>query len=217
MSDILHVPDLWTVARRAVPSFVEGKLIPVLLFVGFLRVAGTLGALLVALGWSLVTVAYRVARRQRVPGLVVLSAVGLTARTIAAVATGSLVVYFLQPTITTALVGLVFLGSVPAGKPLAERLAHDFVPFVRETAEHPHLRRFFARVSLLWAATSLANAAITLWLLLTQSATTFVLVKSFLGPVTTTVTIALAVVWFRRSMTRHGIRVAWGRPVVQTT
>lgn len=212
MTDVLHVPDLRAVVRRAAPSFVEGKLIPLLLFIGFLRLTGTLGAVLVALGWSLGVIAYRSIRRQRVPGLVVLSAVGLGARTIAAITTGSLVVYFLQPTISTALVGLGFLVSVSVDKPLAERLAHDFVPFAPETATHPQLRRFFVRVSLLWAATSLANAAITLWLLLTQPATTFVIVKSFLGPVTTVVTIGSALVWFRRSLRRHGIRLAFGSP-----
>ena len=214
VNEVLHIPSLWAVARRSIPSFVQGKLAPVVLFLLFLRIVGTVAALVVALGWSVGLIAYRMVRRRRVPGLVLLSAVGLGIRTTAALATGSMVVYFVQPTVTTAAVGLCFLVSVVAGKPLAERLVHDFVPFEAETAEHPHLRRFFGRLSLLWAGTSLLNAAITLWLLLTQSATTFVIIKSFLGPATTAVTIAIALAWFRRSLRRHGIRLVVRAPVV---
>lgn len=213
VSEVLHIPSLWSVARRSIPSFVEGKLAPIVLFLVFLRLVGTIAALLVALGWSVGIIGYRLSRRQRVPGLVVLSAVGLAVRTGVALLTGSMVVYFLQPTATTALVGLVFLFSVIAGRPLAERLAHDFVPFEAETAAHPHLQQFFGRVSLLWAGTSLLNAAITLWLLLTQSATTFVIVKSLLGPATTALTLMIAVAWFRRSLRRQGIRLAVRTPL----
>ena len=46
------------------------------------------------------------------PGLVLLAAVTLAARTIAAIVTGSMSVYFLPPTITTVFVGLAFLVSV---------------------------------------------------------------------------------------------------------
>jgi len=144
-----------------------------------------------------------------VPGLVVLTAVGLAARTIAAVATGSMVVYFLQPTVSTALVGAAFLVSVGMGRPLAEKLAHDFCPFDEATARHPHLRQFFVRLSLLWFVTSMLNAAITLWLLLTQPVTTFVVVKSFLGPSFTVITVLLAIGWFRFTSRNSGLRVVF--------
>ena len=96
-------------------------------------------------------------------------------------------------------------------KTLAERLAHDFVPFDEKTAAHPELRRFFVRLSLLWAAASLLNALVTLWLLLTQSPTTFVLVKSFLGPGFTALTIASALLWFRWSLRNSGVRLAFSQ------
>ncbi|MDH4144783.1 MAG: hypothetical protein OEY23_06380, partial [Acidimicrobiia bacterium] len=148
---------------------------------------------------------------RKVPGLVLVSALGLVAKTILALATGSLVMYFLQPTITTALVGAAFLVSVPLGRPLAERLAHDFCPFDPDTAGHPHVKAFFARLSLLWALTSLLNASFTLWLLLTQSVTTFVVIKSFLGPTSTTLTIGIALLWFRVATRRAGIPVTVAR------
>lgn len=211
VSDVLQIPNPWSIVRRSLPSVIEGRVVPVLLFIGFLKLVGTTGALLVALAWSVAITVFRRARGQRVPALVLLSVVGLTARTVLALATGSLMVYFLQPTIGTALVGVAFLVSVRLGSPLAERLVHDFVPFDADTASHPQLRRFFVRLSLLWAGASLANAALTLWLLLTQTPTTFVLVKSLLGPGFTAAVVAVALVWLRWSLRRNGVTLRFAR------
>lgn len=208
--DHIVLPRPVAVLRHSLPTVIEGKLVPVLVFVAFLNLVGMTAALLGALAWSLGCVVWRVSAGRSVPGLVLLSVLGLGARTVVAVASGSLVVYFLQPTVTTALVGFAFMLSVPLGRPLAERLAHDFCPLDPDTAEHPALRRFFLRMSLLWAGTSLVNATITLWLLLTQSTTTFVIVKSLLGPVSTGVMVALALPLFLRSMRTAGVRVRFG-------
>lgn len=197
--------------RHALPNLIEGKLVPVALFVGFLELLGHVPALLIALAWSLGSLGVRRLSGREVSGLIVLSAVALAARTIAAVATGSMVVYFLQPTITTVFVGVAFLVSVPMGKPLAQKLAFDLLPFDDATKEHPLVRRFFVRLSVCWACTSMINAAITLWLLLSASTTTFVLVKSVLGPATAFVTIGTMLVWLRFAVRRTGTPVIWTR------
>ena len=209
MHKTITIPNLRDVVRHALPNVVEGKIIPLLLFVGFLEVAGTMWALLVALTWSIATVTYRKATKRRVPGLIVLSTVALLARTIAALATGSMVIYFLQPTVSTVLVGLAFMISVPLGNPLAQKLAYDLFPFDDATKSHPLVRQFFVRLSAIWAVTSMVNASITVWLLLTQSVTTFVLVKSVLGPITAVVTITAGWIWFRLTLNRTGTSLAW--------
>lgn len=201
----LVIPGPGAIVRHAMPNIIQGKIVPVALFLGFLQFAGTVGALLAALGWSLAVVVHRKATGRTVPGLVIVSTIGLLAKTILALATGSLVVYFLQPTISTALVGIAFLASVPMGRPLAGRLANDFMPFDPDTAEHPMLHLFFTRLSLLWAVTSLINAGVTLWLLFTQSMTTFVVIKSFMGPSFTAATLGIAAIWFRYRMKRAGM------------
>lgn len=217
MQKPLVIPGPVAVIKHAWPSVFEGKIVPLVVFLLFLKWAGASGALLAALGWSAAVVTYRLSTGRKVPALVILSTIGLAAKTVLALATGSLVVYFLQPTISTALVGLAFLISVPLGKPLAERLAHDFCPFDPETAEHPMLRLFFLRLSLLWAVTSLLNAAFTLWLLFTQPVTTFVLIKSFTGPSFTAVTLAIAVLWFRFRMKRAGLHLEFGSTMAVTS
>lgn len=193
------------------PNVIEGRLVPLVLFISFLEAAGTLWALLIALAWSLTSVAYRVSTGRRVPGLIVISSVALTARTIATVVTGSMVVYFIQPTISTVLIGCAFMVSIPMGRPLAQRLADDFVPLDDATKQHPLVRQFFVRLSLLWSLTSLVNALVTIWLLYTQSTTTFMVVKSAMGPAFGVVTIAGAMWWFRYTASRSSLRVVRAR------
>ncbi len=206
----LVLPGPLAVLRHSWLTVIEGKVVPLVVFLGALKLVGLTGGLLAALAWSLAAVGYRLATGRTVSGLLIIGTLGLAARTGLALATGSLVVYFLQPTISTALVGLAFFVSIPMGKPLAERLAHDFCPFDGATAEHPMLRLFFLRLSMLWALTSMLNAGLTLWLLLTQPVTTFVIVKSFLGPSFTAATLIIAIVWFRARMRREGLSLEFG-------
>jgi hypothetical protein len=212
VSDVLVIPNLRAVARRAGHNLVEGKLIPLLVFLSFLKFAGSTSAVVAAFAWSVACITFRLSTGRRVPALVILTAAGLAARTIVAVTTGSMVVYFLQPTASTALVGAAFLVSVGMGRPLAAQLARDFCPFDEETAHHPHLRQFFVRLSLLWSVASMINAAITFWLLLTQPITTFVVVKSFLGPTITTLTVVVAIAWFRFTTRNNGLRFVFAPP-----
>lgn len=209
------IPDLRHVVRHALPNLVEGKLVPVALFVGFLELVGNVAALMIALSWSLGSLGFRKLTGRQVSGIVLLSAVTLGARTIAALVTGSMLVYFLQPTITTVFVAIAFLVSVPMGKPLAQRLAFDLLPFDDDTKTHPVVSRFFVRLSLFWAATSMVNFAITMWLLLNVSTTTFVLVKSVLGPATAIVTVGTMLVWLRRDVRRSGTTIVWTRRALQ--
>jgi len=203
------VPPLRATIRHALPNVIEGKVVPVLLFVGLLELAGTTPALVGALLWSIGALVRRRIRRETASGILILTTVGLITRTVAALATGSLVVYFLQPTLATALVAATFVGSVLIGRPLAERLVLDVCPVDDEARDHPTLRRFFSHVSLWWGFTSTINFALTLWLLLYQSPTTFVLAKSVLGPITTTVTLLVAYAWFRSLMARSGTQVVF--------
>jgi intracellular septation protein A len=209
MQHTIVIPRLRDIARHALPNVVEGRLVPLVLFIAFLEIAGTLWALLIALAWTLACLGYRLASGRRVPGLIVVSAVALSARTIAALVTGSMVVYFIQPTISTVLTGTAFLVSTLTGRPLAARLADDIVPLDAATKAHPLVRGFFLRLSLLWSLTSLINALITVWLLFTQSITTFMVVKSAMGPGFGIVMITAALLWFRHAAERQQVRVEW--------
>jgi intracellular septation protein A len=135
-------------------------------------------AFVLALSGALTIVAWRAVRRQRVPAMLVLTTTLLVARTAVGLMTGSTKVYFVQPIITTVIVGSLFLVSVAAGRPLIKRLAGDFLPLPREVTERVEVRDHFRRLSLLWAGIYFMNATVTMLLLMNLPVTTFVATKT---------------------------------------
>ncbi len=205
MSVHFEIPKLRTLARHALPNVIEATVVPVGIFLITLRVLGVWGAVLAGLVWAYGNIVRRLVTGRRVPGILVLGALTLTARTAIALSTGSVFVYFLQPTLGTALVAGAFLLSVPIGRPLAQRLASDFCPIPTEVLADQRVRRFFLRISLLWAFTQFTNAGLTIWLLVSQSVGTFVVAKTLLSICLTGGAIVISTIYFKRSMTRCGI------------
>jgi len=203
---ILELPHPRAIARHAIPHIIEATLLPLAVFYLALWAAGFWGAVLAATVWSYGTVLRRLLRRERVPGILVIGVVLVTARTLLAVQTGSAFLYFLQPTLGTVLVAGLFLLSVPIGKPLAERLAADFCPLPASLLARPFMRRFFIRISLLWAAVFLTNAAISIYLLLNQSVAAYMLTKQAASSGVWVAAIVASTWYFVRLMRHHGIR-----------
>jgi len=203
----VEIPQLRTVARHAFPHLVEATIVPLILFYTFLWTAGVWGALVAALVWSYAAVLRRVITGQRIPGILVLGTLGITARTVMAFATGSVFVYFLQPTLTTIAIAAAFLLSVPAGRPLAERLAKDFVPLDPEVLGLPAVQRVFIRITLLWAFVNLANAAVSITLLMSQDVGTFVAAKTIGGMVLVAMAVGTSTIWFKQALRNHNISV----------
>ena len=201
------IPDLRTILRHAAPRIIEGTLVPVVLLLVTLRLLGTHGAMLAGVVWVFCAIGVRVVLRKPIPGILLLGAATLTARTAISILSGSIVVYFLQPSLGTALVATAFLISVPLNKPLAAKLASDFCPLPDDVRANHHVRQFFKQISLLWAFAGACNASITIWLLLSQSVATFVVARVAVSWTVTITAIIVSALWFRRSMARHGITV----------
>src|SRR5690606_32523781 len=111
-----------------------------------------------------------------------------------------------QPTLGTVLVAGLFLLSVPVGKPLAERLAGDFCPLPASLLARPFMRTFFIRISLLWAAVFMVNAAISVYLLFNQSVAAYMVTKQAASSGVWIAAIVASTWYFVRLMRRHGIR-----------
>src|SRR3954466_5252897 len=135
----LELPDLRSMARRASLRIVEAVLIPLVIFLGGLRLVGVWGAMVLGLVWVYGLIAARFVLGRPVPGILLIGAVTVTARTIIAIAAHSVVVYFLQPSLGTALVAGAFLVSVALDRPLAGRLAIDFCPLSPEFRANEHV------------------------------------------------------------------------------
>ena len=193
-----ETPRLRSLAKQGLPAIIEGTIAPLAIFYAALWAIGMWGALIAALSWSYLAIIRRIVRNEPIPGLVLLSAVALTFRTGLAMATGSVFIYFLQPSLSTALLGFAFLASMSTKQPLVQRLARDFLPFSPDFFTNPFVRRFFMRISLLWAMVMLANAAVTTWMLFQLPVSLFVVTKTAASVILTGIAIAYSVVWFRR-------------------
>ena len=198
-----ELPQLRTLARHALPNLLEASVIPLVLFYVSMWMLGVWGALVVALIWSYGALLCRAATGRRIPGVLLIGTLALTARTGVALASGSVMIFFLQPTLGTLAVAGAFLISVPAGRPLAQRLAADFCPLPEHVLVRPHVRRFFARISVLWSFVHVANAVFTIWLLFSQPLGWYLLVKTVAGWTLTGGAVVLSVVSFRRMLARH--------------
>lgn len=199
-----ELPRLRELFRHAIPQILEAILVPLALFYAALSLLGPTGAICTALAWNFSALLRRIWRRERLPGVLLLGTLGLTARSVIALASSSsLFVYFLQPSLGTALLGGAFLLSVPLGCPLAEKLAHDFVPLPPSFFKHPKVRQLFVRISLLWALVSLLNAAGTVALLLNVPIGAFLAARTGFSWVLTGGAVVLSSWWFRRGLHRH--------------
>lgn len=200
-----EIPKLRDLARHALPHLLEATIIPLCLFYAVLFLVGVWAALGTGLAWSYACVIRRVVKRDRIPGILLLGTIAMTTRFVVAVVTGSVFVFYLQPTLGTMLVAGAFLVSLPAGRPLAQKLAADFCPLPPTLLEQASVKRFFSRITLLWAFVHVANAAATLYLLITQPVGVYVIVKTFVGWTVTGSGIVISTIWFKRLMARHGL------------
>ena len=204
----LPLPKLRAIARHAVPNLVECTLVPTLIFSVVLQLSGLITASLAALGWSYAMLVRRLILRIRIPGLLLLTCLGLTVRTGVVVASGSAFIYFMQPIAATTLVGLTFLASSLTRSPMVDRLAKDFCPLTDDIVGRHRVKRLFRRLTIMWAAVNLLNAAVTCWLLLTQSVPVFVAVKPLSAMAVTWTAVAITVMWSLRVARQEGLHAS---------
>lgn len=180
-------------------------MVPGALFYVFLTTLGLAAALAAALAWCYGVVGWRLATRRRVSGLLVLTLVGLTARTAFTLISGDPTLYLVQPAVTSGLVGAVFLASMTTTSPVVARLAGDFYPVGAELAARPPVQRLFRRLTLLWAVVCLVKAAATGWLVLTLSMPDVVLAKTLAFPLLTAAAAGVTVLAAVRVVRAEGL------------
>jgi hypothetical protein len=173
-----HPPRLKAIIVRLTLSLLVACVIPAVLFYVTLVTLNVWAALVAALTWTYSAIAWRMATKRRMSGLLILTVGVMTLRTVVALASGDTFLYFLQPIITDALLGSLFFISLASARPLVARLASDFYPMNRDLAQRPRIQRLFWRLTLMWALLCVGKALGTLWLLQSQSLETFVLFKS---------------------------------------
>lgn len=213
-AQVIQMPRFGTMLRHAARTVVVVSVAPMAVFYAGLACGGLRVAVLSALAWYYGGVLVRIVRRQPVLGAAALAAALLTVRAVITLATSSAFIYFLQPVAGTVATATAFATTALAGRPLLDRLAHDFCPLPEELSHRLRERRFFTRLSVLWSGVYLVNAVGTVCLLLSASIGGFVVVKSIMGPVLTALAALASYLFFRRVVRHAGLDVRWGgRPV----
>jgi hypothetical protein len=207
----LELPSPSSVLRHACPVVLESVVMPLALFYLVLVTADFRGALIAALAWSYVALGRRLHRGERMSTMLLLGTLLLTVRTAVSFITGSAFLYFIQPTAMTVAVCLVLVGSALLGRPFTQRFAADFCPIGPELLARPRVRRFFIRITFLWATILMVNSGLVLWLLISSPLRAFVLEREALTLSLTAVAIFLSITGFITAMRRDGITVRWGR------
>ncbi len=192
---VLQVPSVRGILKHSGTSLIQATLVPTLLFYVGWFAFGKAAAYSSAIAWALGVLIVRKRKGQRVPGLLALSFLALTGRTLSAIATGSTYIYFVQPIIWTALVGVGFLVSAATARPFVARLAADFYPLEQDVACREGIRQLFRRLTVMWGCVNLLNAAITFWMLETMSTTSFIGAKALAAALVTWSAIGITVIW----------------------
>ena len=198
-------PRLRRVIGHLTLSLLCANVVPAVLFYLCLVTMNVWAALVAALAWCYGAIGWRLATRRRMSGLLVLTVVGLTAKTAMTFASGNTYLYFIQPAISNAVIASAALLSLATARPFVARLAADFYPMTDDLAGRPRLQRLFWHLTLMWAMVCLAKAVMTLWLYESQSLTTFVVMKSALFLAMTVVAAAVTVVAAVKVARREGL------------
>ncbi len=204
------MPSWRVIGRHAATTVLLVSLLPMAVFYVAYTVSGLRTAVLATVSWYYAGLLLKVVRRKPVLAAALLGAGLLSIRTVVMFFTGSAVVYFLQPVAGTLATAVFFAATALAGRPVLDRLAHEFCPFPEELSARLRERRFFTRLSVVWSITYFVNAAGTVWLLTNSSVTGFILLKSVLSPVVTGAAIVASYLVFRMAVRHEGVLIRWG-------
>jgi intracellular septation protein A len=213
-SEIIHLGALPGQLRQVAQHLVEGVLAPLGLFYLMLTLTNLTGALLAALGWGLAALVSRLVTRSPIPAVLALTTGLLVVRTAIGYITGSVFLYFLQPTLQNFLIAFVLLITLRLRRPLIARLADDFCAFPAALTGNVRVQRFFRRVSLLWALVFVTNGITTLYVLARATVGDFLLVTTAGSFTLVGLAALVSLLWFRRELREAGIRLRFGAAAV---
>ena len=166
------------------PRFARDAFGPVLAFYVLWKVWGLLPGIVGATAVALLV--YRYERRQDRPALVVrISLVFVLIQAVVGLWTGSAEIYLAIPVFVNAAYGLVFIGSIAIGRPLAGVFAEEMLTLPDDVKASRTHRRTFGLISLAWGSEMVARSALRLLVLVWLGVDAFVAVGFVTGfPVT---------------------------------
>jgi hypothetical protein len=200
----LAFPTVRQLARRILPQAVVASVVPALILIAVLPVAGPAVAIASALAWTVALTAIGWVVGRPASGLSILSLTRLTLRSAVAIAAGSTFVYFVQGSIGGLCLAIAFLASATLDRPLARRFARDFCDLPERLLHHPGVHRTLRRMSVMWGFVGLAHATTGFLLLVSLPTTTYLVVNPALSVAVPAAALAVSTTWFRRAVVAIG-------------
>jgi hypothetical protein len=134
--------------RRVATTLATASLLPMTVFYTSMVLFGLRISALATVGLCYTGLLLTRARGRPVLAAALVTAGLLSLRAVVMFFTGSAVLYFLQPVAGTLAVATVIALTGLAGRPVLDRLAHEFCPFPSELSTWLREARFFTRLSL---------------------------------------------------------------------
>ncbi|MGP3918330.1 hypothetical protein OHA25_54840 [Nonomuraea sp. NBC_00507] len=204
------LPRLTALARQAAPRLLEGVVAPLAVFYLAMVVLGFKWALVATVAWVYLGVAWRLVRRVKVPATMWLASFAITIRALVSFWTGTWMWFFIQPEMGTICISMAFLASVRLNKPLVQKLTLDYIHLPSAVLKHERIRRFFARITLLWAFVLLMNSTLSIALAVYESLAgslgAFMILRTSAVAVISGLAIAFSIFAFKRVL--HRLHVA---------
>jgi hypothetical protein len=205
MPDCLELPRPVRLLRTAGWNLAESFGLPTGAYVLAASLAGRDAGLWAMLAAIWLTAVVRKLLTGSVPGLVTISLIVLTVQTVAAIATGNLLIFLVHFPIANLALCLVFARTARGHSPIAARLAAEVVGLRCPAVHQPRLDGFFRGVTVLWAGVFLLLAVSLGALLATVPISTYVPVWAATTIVLIAVGIAASALWLRSVLRRFGI------------
>jgi hypothetical protein len=205
MRDCLELPRPVRLMRTAGWNLAESFGLPTGAYVLAASLAGRDAGLWAMLAAIWLTAVLRKLLTGSVPGLVTISLIVLTVQTVAAIATGNLLIFLVHFPIANLALCLVFARTARGHSPIAARLAAEVVGLRCPAVHQPRLDGFFRGVTVLWAGVFLLLAVSLGALLATVPISTYVPIWAATTIALIAVGIAASALWLRSVLRRLGI------------
>jgi hypothetical protein len=203
----LELPRPGRLVRSVALSLGESLGLPAVGYLTGMLLGGQNAAMLIATAVLWLTVVARKVVTGTVPGLLIISALVLTLQAAVVVGTGSQLFFLLQFPLANLALCVLFARTAPTSEPLVARLAAEVVAFRHPGAGHAGLDTFFRDATWLWAGIFAATTVGLAVLMVSESASMFLVLTAAITAGGVVVGIALSVLWFIRALRRSGLRV----------
>jgi hypothetical protein len=207
--EVIHMPGWRPILKHAGTTILLASLVPMAVFYISMSLFGLRTAVLATVAWYYAGVLLKIVRRQPILAAALLGAGLLSIRAVIMFVTGSTFVYFLQPVAGTVATATFLAATALAGRPVMDRLAHEFCPIPADMSTRLRDARFFSRLSVVWSLTYFVNAGGTVWLLTNASLTGFIVLKSILSPALVFAAVVASYLVLRMTVRHQNVVIRW--------